>query len=145
MFASAWRRLLPWAAAAAALAVTACDVHSTASTPASLTYTQDAHRAYREAMEAFEAKDWEAARAALRPLADERLTQRVCTLLARIEGEEFGDKGRVREWLARAVNAPRDPAWTADGYVSDKWLAVSPVTGAFDVFHNPANEDVFTV
>lgn len=47
---------------AAALA-SGCDIQSTASTPASLTYTQDAHRAYREAMEAFEAKDWEDARA----------------------------------------------------------------------------------
>ena len=37
--------------------------------------------------------------------------------MARIEGEQHGDKGRVREWLARAVNAPRDPAWTADGVV----------------------------
>ena len=58
----------------------------------------------------------------------ERLTQRVCTLMARIEGEEHGDKGRVREWLARAVNAPRDPAWTADGVVADRWAPVSPVT-----------------
>jgi HemY protein len=55
-------------------------------------------------------------------------------LMARIEGEESGDKGRVREWLARAVHAPRDPAWVADGVVSDKWAPVSPVTGAFDAF-----------
>jgi HemY protein len=40
----------------------------------------------------------------------------------------------VREWLARAVHAPRDPAWVADGAVADKWAPVSPVTGAFDVF-----------
>ena len=43
-------------------------------------------------------------------------------------------QGRVREWLARAVNAPRDPAWTADGVVSEQWAAVSPVTGALDAF-----------
>ncbi|MEL7049392.1 MAG: heme biosynthesis HemY N-terminal domain-containing protein, partial [Pseudomonadota bacterium] len=66
---------------------------------------------------AIEAKDYSSARTALEPLLENRLTQRVCTLMARIEGEEFGDKGRVREWLARAVNAPRDPVWTADGIV----------------------------
>lgn len=83
---------------------------------------------------AIEAKDFDTARSALEPLKDGRLTQRACTLMARIEGEEHGDKGAVREWLARAVNAPRDPAWTADGVVSEHWAAVSPVTGALDAF-----------
>jgi len=86
------------------------------------------------AQAAIEARDFDSARAALEPLLDGRLTQRVATLMARIEGEEHGDKGRVREWLARAVNAPRDPAWTADGVVSDQWAPVSPVTGALDAF-----------
>jgi len=36
--------------------------------------------------------------------------------------------------MARAVNAARDPAWTADGHVSDRWLPVSPVTGRLDAF-----------
>lgn len=83
---------------------------------------------------AIEARDWDAARQALHPLLDGRLTQRVCTLMARIEGEQHGDTGRVREWLARAVNAPRDPAWTADGMVSETWAPVSPVTGQLDAF-----------
>lgn len=83
---------------------------------------------------AIEAKDYNTARQALEPLLENRLTQRVCTLMARIEGEEHGDKGAVREWLARAVNAPRDPAWTADGIISEQWSAVSPVTGALDAF-----------
>jgi HemY protein len=83
---------------------------------------------------AIEARDFDAARKALEPLtADNRLTQRVCTLMARVEGET-GNAGGVREWLARAVNAPRDPAWTADGVVADEWAAVSPVTGALDAF-----------
>ena len=34
---------------------------------------------------------------------------------------------------ARA-HAPRDPAWTADGFVSERWLPVSPVTGRLDAF-----------
>lgn len=86
------------------------------------------------ASSAIEARDWETARRALRPLLDGRLTQRVCTLMARVEGGQHADKGRVREWLARAVNAPRDPAWTADGVVSDHWAPTSPVTGALDAF-----------
>lgn len=86
------------------------------------------------AVSAIEAKDYDSARQALEPLLENRLTQRVCTLMAKIEGEQHGDKGRVREWLARAVNAQRDPAWTADGVVSDNWAPVSPVTGALDAF-----------
>ena len=86
------------------------------------------------AITAIEAREWDEARAALEPLLEGRLTQRVATLMARIEGEQHGHTGRVREWLARAVNAPRDPAWTADGVVSDRWAPVSPVTGALDAF-----------
>ena len=83
---------------------------------------------------AIEAHDWLEARKALKPLLDERLTQRVCTLMARIEAEQHGDAGRVREWLARAVNAPRDPTWTADGITSEHWAPVSPVSGELDAF-----------
>jgi HemY protein len=83
---------------------------------------------------AIEARQFDTARAALEPLIPSRMTQRVATLMARIEGEEHADQGRVREWLARALNAPRDPAWTADGYVADRWMPVSPVTGALDAF-----------
>jgi len=83
---------------------------------------------------AIEARQYDEARAALEPLLSARMTQRVATLMARVEGEQHGDKGRVREWLARAVNAPRDPAWTADGIVADRWAPISPVTGALDAF-----------
>lgn len=83
---------------------------------------------------AIEAKDWSTARHALNGLSGEQLTQRVCSLMARIEGGEAGDTGRVREWLARALHAPRDPAWTADGVVSENWAPVSPVTGVLDAF-----------
>jgi HemY protein len=83
---------------------------------------------------AIEARQFDEARAALEPLVPGRMTQRVATLMARIEGEQHADKGRVREWLARAVNSPRDPAWTADGFVADRWMPVSPVTGALDAF-----------
>ena len=81
---------------------------------------------------AIDARLFNDARQALEPLLANRLTQRVATLMARVEAGEHGDKGRVREWLARAVHAARDPAWTADGVVSDRWEPVSPVTGALD-------------
>lgn len=83
---------------------------------------------------AIEARLFSEARDVLAPLLDDRLTQRVATLMARIEAGENDDKGRVREWLARAVNAARDPAWTADGVIADRWEPVSPVTGALDAF-----------
>jgi HemY protein len=83
---------------------------------------------------AIEARLFPEARDVLAPLLDNRLTQRVATLMARIEAGETDDKGRVREWLARAVNAARDPAWTADGVVADRWEPISPVTGSLDAF-----------
>lgn len=58
----------------------------------------------------------------------------VYLLLADIEEIETGDQGRVRQWLAKALKAPRDPAWTADGIVSDHWLPASPVTGRLNAF-----------
>jgi HemY protein len=63
-----------------------------------------------------------------------RPTESVYLLLADIEEAETGDQGKVRQWLARAVKAPRDPAWTADGYVSERWSPVSPVTGRLNSF-----------
>ena len=54
--------------------------------------------------------------------------------MAELEEKEHGDEGRAREWMTRAVRARRDPAWTADGIVSDRWMPVSPVTGRLDAF-----------
>ena len=77
---------------------------------------------------AIDAGDFAAARAALEGLA-KAPTERVCLLMAEIEEREHGDQGKVRAWLTRALTAPRDPAWVADGQVLDRWLPVSPVTG----------------
>ena len=54
--------------------------------------------------------------------------------MAEIERTEHRDGGRARAWTLRAVRALHDPAWTADGYVSDRWRPVSPVTGRLDAF-----------
>ena len=54
------------------------------------------------------AQRWDMARDALQPYVDNRPQARVCALMADIEDAQ-GDKGRAREWLSRALTAPRDP------------------------------------
>ena len=82
---------------------------------------------------ALDAQEFAIARKALAPLLAAP-TQRVAMLMAEIEERQHGDEGRAREWTARAVHARRDPAWTADGIVSDHWMPVSPVTRRLDAF-----------
>lgn len=82
---------------------------------------------------ALDAQEFALVRETLAPLLA-KPTQRVALLMAELEEVEHGDVGRAREWFARAVRAPRDPAWTADGFASDRWLPVSPVTGRIDAF-----------
>jgi HemY protein len=82
---------------------------------------------------AIDASEFARARAALAPFIAAP-TQRVALLMAEIERTEHGDSGRARAWTLRAVRALHDPVWTADGYVSDKWRPVSPVSGRLDAF-----------
>jgi HemY protein len=82
---------------------------------------------------ALDAQEFAKARSELSPYLD-RPTRRVCVLMAKLERSERNDEGRAREWMARALNAPPDPQWTADGCVSDRWLPVSPVSGRIDAF-----------
>jgi HemY protein len=82
---------------------------------------------------AIDASEFARAREVLEPLLAEP-TQRVAMLMAEIERNEHGDSGRARAWTQRAVRARHDPVWTADGYVSDRWRPVSPVTGRLDAF-----------
>ena len=83
---------------------------------------------------AIDAKDWSCARDAMKSVLADNLTERACLIMADIEEGEHGDAGRMRDWLSRAVRAPRDAKWTAEGYTSESWLPISPVTGAIDVF-----------
>jgi HemY protein len=89
--------------------------------------------ALARARAALDAREFTTARQALARLVDEP-TQRVAMLMAELEELEHGDVGRARQWMARALRASRDPAWTADGIVSEHWLPVSPVTGRIDAF-----------
>ena len=82
---------------------------------------------------AIDATEFARAREALAPFIAAP-TQRVAMLMAEIERTEHGDSGRARAWTLRAVRALHDPVWTADGYVSDRWRPVSPVSGRLDAF-----------
>ncbi|MBY0382644.1 MAG: heme biosynthesis protein HemY [Xanthobacteraceae bacterium] len=82
---------------------------------------------------AIDAGEFPQAREALKPLIATP-TQRVALLMAELERAENGDEGRMRHWMLRAVRAAHDPVWTADGYVSNRWRPVSPVTGRIDAF-----------
>ncbi|MET4801844.1 heme biosynthesis HemY N-terminal domain-containing protein [Bradyrhizobium sp. LB11.1] len=82
---------------------------------------------------AIDASEFARAREVLSPYVNDP-TQRVALLMAELERSEHGDGGRARAWTLRAVRARHDPAWTADGYVSDRWRPVSAVTGRLDAF-----------
>ncbi|MDQ0315185.1 heme biosynthesis protein HemY [Amorphus orientalis] len=83
---------------------------------------------------AIDAREFDEARTVMRPVLETSPTQRACLLMAEIEEAETNDQGRVREWLSRALRAPKDPVWTADGIVSETWAPVSPVSGRLDAF-----------
>jgi len=92
-----------------------------------------AEAALAMARTALDAQEFSMAREAVKPLLNEP-TRRVAMMMAEIEQRESGNEGRAREWMARALRAPRDPEWTADGFVSDRWMPVSPVSGRLDAF-----------
>jgi HemY protein len=80
-----------------------------------------------------DAQEFAVAREVLEPLAATP-TRRVAALMAELERKQHGDEGRARAWMVRALRARRDPAWTADGFVSERWLPASPITGHLDAF-----------
>ena len=90
--------------------------------------------AFAHARVAIDAGEWAVARDAMKRVMRSDPTREACLLMAELEEAENGDRGRVREWLSRAVTAPLDPAWTADGIVADEWAPVSPVSGRVDAF-----------
>ncbi|MEX1179193.1 MAG: heme biosynthesis HemY N-terminal domain-containing protein [Cucumibacter sp.] len=83
---------------------------------------------------AIDAREWSVARNALAKFASSAPTQQICLLMAEIEEGQSADHGKAREWLSRAVRAPRDPVWTADGVTAEDWQPVSPVSGRLDAF-----------
>jgi HemY protein len=84
--------------------------------------------AYALARAAIAARRFEVAKKTLEPHIQHSPAIRLCALMADIE-DALDDHGRSREWLARALAAPRDPMWVSDGVASPRWTPVSPVTG----------------
>jgi HemY protein len=83
---------------------------------------------------AIDAYEWDTARDALSAYAVSNPSQAICLMMAEIEEGQNQDQGKAREWVNRAVRAPRDPVWTADGITAEEWEPVSPVTGKLDAF-----------
>lgn len=82
---------------------------------------------------AIDAQEFSTARSSLAPMLT-MPTQRMASMMAELEEKESGDVGRSREWMRRALQATRDPTWTADGLVSAKWMPASPISGRIDAF-----------
>jgi HemY protein len=110
---------------------------------------EDIESAHALAKAALAARRLDVARKALEPYMADRPQARLCALMGEIEDTE-GDKGKSREWFARAIHAPRDPLWVSDGVASPRWVPVSPVTGEivpcewkvpFDVLPTQATEE----
>jgi HemY protein len=85
---------------------------------------------------AIAACDYQTARETMLPLiqGDERPTARMCLIMAELEEAEHGESGFTRDWLARAIRAPRDATWIAGSVMSDRWLPALPATGKLDAF-----------
>ena len=84
------------------------------------------------AEQALSARQWQTARAALERALKREPTATVYRLLAELEHAE-GDGEKARMWLAKAVDAPPDPAWLCrtTGEVRARWSAFGP-DGRFD-------------
>jgi HemY protein len=86
------------------------------------------------ARSAMDAREFDEAREQLKKVLRSEPIRAAFLMMAELEEAEHGDKGRMRDWLSRAVRAPQDKAWIADGVVSAEWQPVSPVTGRLDAF-----------
>jgi len=85
---------------------------------------------------AIAAGDYKTARESMLPQiqGNERPTARMCLIMAELEEAEHGETGFARDWLTRAIRAPRDATWIAGVVMSDRWLPALPATGKLDVF-----------
>ncbi|WP_182086165.1 heme biosynthesis HemY N-terminal domain-containing protein [Aureimonas sp. ME7] len=86
------------------------------------------------AQAALDARDFTTARAEALAAAEREPREATYLLLADIEDAESGNEALVRQWMNRALHAPKDAAWTADGVTSAEWSPVSPLTGRLDAF-----------
>jgi HemY protein len=86
------------------------------------------------ARECLEARLWGEARRHLSiAVTGATPSNRICRLMADLEEQEFGDGAKVRQWLARAADAPQDRAWrcSACGFTHERWQSICDSCGAF--------------
>lgn len=84
---------------------------------------------------ALKAKLWGRARAELALLTEKPpILARACRLMAQLEEGETGGSALAREWLARAVDAPYEPAWhcKACAKPARDWTPRCTACGGFD-------------
>ncbi|MEL7278940.1 MAG: heme biosynthesis HemY N-terminal domain-containing protein [Pseudomonadota bacterium] len=80
------------------------------------------------------AEDFPAARRAVAPLVEHEPDARALTIMAAIERGEGASDAVVKGWLARALTAPRGPAWVCDvcQHIHAEWRAICKNCGSFD-------------
>lgn len=84
--------------------------------------------------EALRAKLWGQARKHLLAAAEARPAAQVYRLLAEVEEAEGGDAAAVRNWLAKAAEAPPDAVWLCRqcGTVGPQWSTLCPTCHGLD-------------
>ncbi|MDD2869592.1 heme biosynthesis HemY N-terminal domain-containing protein [Neomegalonema sp.] len=85
---------------------------------------------------ALSAGDAAAARKALAGMEVNHPGARVFALMGAVARAEGASETELRQWLARAVQAPR-AAWTCEscGLTAPRWVCCCPQCGSFDSFH----------
>lgn len=83
---------------------------------------------------ALDAREFGTARVEAMAAAEEAPRESAYLLLADIEDAETGNDALVRQWMNRALHAPKDPSWSVDGAPAEEWHAVSPTTGRLDAY-----------
>ena len=78
--------------------------------------------------------DWVAARTALGAMPETDPGVRICAVMAALEKLGNGDETAARDWLARALRAPRGPGWGCGNCRTPQegWAVFCPDCQAFD-------------
>ena len=95
----------------------------------------ESHLALAQA--SLDANLWGEARRHLETAGGTNPSVRVCRMMAEVEERAHADQAKVRDWLARATDAPADRAWRcgACGAHHESWRPVCESCGAFGTLH----------